>query len=108
MRLSPLGPDAFWFEHYLSQAYYLAGRYEDAVAWARVSDAHNSAITANLRCLIASLVALGQLREAGQTGHRLLQLVPTFRLAGFRERTPLPGGVRDRFAERLKEAGLPE
>jgi adenylate cyclase len=108
VRLSPLGPDAFWFEHFLSQAYYLSGRYEEAVAWARMSDAHNSSITANLRCLIASLVALNELEEARQVGRRLLQLVPTFRLTTFRTRTPLPGAVRDEFAERLKLAGLPE
>jgi adenylate cyclase len=108
VRLSPLGPDAFWFEHFLSQAYYLAGRYEDAVSWARMSDAHNSANTANLRCLTASLVALGELDEARDIGRRLLQLAPSFRLAAFRIRTPLPGDVRDHFAERLKLAGVPE
>jgi adenylate cyclase len=108
VRLSPLGPDAFWFEHFLSQAYHLSGRHQDAVAWARMSDAHNSSNSANLRCLIASLVALDELDEARQIGHRLLQLVPTFRLTTFRARTPLPGAVRDEFAERLKHAGLPE
>jgi hypothetical protein len=73
-----------------------------------MSDAHSSANSANRRCLIASLVVLGELSEARLVGRRLLQLVPTFRLAAFRERTPLPGDVRDRFAERLKLAGLPE
>jgi adenylate cyclase len=107
-RLSPLGPDAFWFEHFLSQAYYLGGRYEDAVAWARMSDAHNSANTANLRCFIASLAALNQVDEAHQIAGRLLQLVPTFRLATFRSRTPLPGEVGDLFAKRLRVAGVPE
>jgi adenylate cyclase len=108
VRLSPLGPDAFWFEHFLSQAYYLVGRYEDAVSWARMSDAHNSANTANLRCLITSLVALGELDEGRQVGRRLLLLAPSFRLATFRSRTPLPGDVRDLFAERLRLAGVPE
>jgi adenylate cyclase len=108
VRLSPLGPDAFWFEHFLSQAYYLSGRYEDAVAWARMSDAHNSANSSNLRCLIASLVALGEVNEASQVGRRLLQFIPSFRLTTFRSRTPLPGDVRDLFAGRLKLAGLPE
>jgi adenylate cyclase len=108
VRLSPLGPDAFWFEHFLSQAYYLSDRHQDALAWARMSDAHNSSNTANLRCFIASLVALNELDEARQMGRRLLQLVPTFRLTTFRARTPLPGTVRDEFADRLKLAGLPE
>jgi adenylate cyclase len=108
VRLSPLGPDAFWFEHFLSQAYYLVGRYEDAVSWARMSDAHNSANTANLRCLITSLVALDELDEGRQVGRRLLLFAPSFRLATFRSRTPLPGDVRDLFAERLRLAGVPE
>jgi adenylate cyclase len=55
MRLSPIGPDAFWFEHFLSQAYYLDGRFEDAIAWARMSAAHAGLNTSNLRCLIVSL-----------------------------------------------------
>ncbi len=108
VRLSPLGPDAFWFEHFLSQAYYLAGRYGDAVAWARMSDAHNSANAANLRCLITSLAAIGQSDEARQAAGRLLQLAPGFRLSAFRARTPLRGEVRDVFAERLGLAGLSE
>ena len=29
VRLSPIGADSFWLEHYLSQASYLGGRYED-------------------------------------------------------------------------------
>ena len=45
VRLSPIGPDAFWLEHYLSQAYYLTGRYEDAVGWGRMSAAHAGANT---------------------------------------------------------------
>ena len=35
VRLSPIGADSFWLEHYLSQAYYLGGRYADAIAWGR-------------------------------------------------------------------------
>ena len=108
VRLSPLGPDAFWLEHYLSQAYYLSGRYEDAVGWGRMSAAHGGANTSNLRSLITSLVALGEMDEARTVAQRLLQLAPTFRLTTFRMRTPLRGEVRDLFAERLKLAGVPE
>jgi adenylate cyclase len=108
VRLSPLGPDAFWLEHYLSQAYYLSGRYEDAVGWGRMSAAHAGANTSNLRSLITSLVALAEMDEARAVAQRLLQLAPTFRLTTFRARTPLRGEVRDLFAERLKLAGVPE
>jgi len=108
VRLSPLGPDAFWLEHYLSQAYYLSGRYEDAVGWGRMSAAHAGANTSNLRSLIASLVALGEMDEARTIAQRLLELAPTFRLTNFRGRTPLRSEVRELFAHRLSLAGVPE
>ncbi|MDR3530090.1 MAG: adenylate/guanylate cyclase domain-containing protein [Rhodopila sp.] len=108
VRLSPLGADSFWLEHYLSQAYYLGGRYDDAIGWGRMSAAHAGANTSNLRCLIASLVAAGEVDEARKLAQHLLRLVPTFRLATFRARTPLPGDVRDLFSERLRRAGVPD
>jgi adenylate cyclase len=108
VRLSPIGPDAFWFEHFLSQAYYLADRYEEAVAWARMSDAHNAANTANQRCLIAALVALGEVEEARALAERLLRHDSSFRLTTFALRTPLPGEIRNIFVERLRLAGLPD
>lgn len=107
VRLSPLGPDAFLHEHVLSQAHYLGGRYDEAIAWARMSSAHCGAQTSNLRCLIASLVAAGSMEEARVAAQRLLQLEPRFRVESFRSRTPLQGEVRDLFAERLRAAGLP-
>jgi tetratricopeptide (TPR) repeat protein len=108
IRLSPLGPDAYFHEVGVAQSYYLAERYDEAIAWGRMSAAHCEAQTSNLRCLIASLVAAGNPDEARLVARRLLQLEPAFRLANFRARTPLQGAVRDRFAERLGAAGLPE
>lgn len=109
LRLSPVGPDAARFEHYLSQAYYLSGRYEDAIAWGRMSAAHGSANnTSNLRCLIASLVAADEVEEARELTRALARLVPNFGLQAFRRRTPLPAGVAECFTERLRSAGSPE
>lgn len=108
VRLSPLGADAFWLEHYLSQAYYLAGRYDDAIAWGHMSAAHAGANTSNLRCLIASLVAAGQMDAARTFAQHLLRLAPNYRLATFRVRTPLRSEVRDLFAHRLGLAGVPD
>jgi adenylate cyclase len=108
VRLSPIGADSFWLEHYLSQAYYLGGRYADAIAWGRMSAAHAGANTSNLRALIASLVAAGEIDEARKMAQHLMRLVPTFRLTTFRARTPLRGEVRDQFADRLRQAGVPD
>ncbi|MCJ2096681.1 hypothetical protein MKK65_17870 [Methylobacterium sp. J-001] len=108
VRLSPLGSDAFWLEHYLSQAYYLAGRHEDAIAWGRASAAKGASNASNLRCLIASLVAAGQRAEADLVARQLLKLIPEYRVRLFRSRTPLCGQVRDIFATQLLEAGIPD
>lgn len=108
VRLSPVGADSFWFEHYLSQAYYLGGRFDDAVGWGRMSAAHVGTNTSNLRCLIASLVATGEMNEARKIARQLMQLVPTFRLSTFRMRTPLAGKIRDTFANQLSQAGVPD
>ena len=108
VRLSPIGADTFWLEHYLSQAYYLAGRYDDAIAWGRMSASHSSANTSNLRCLIASLVAAGKMDEARKFAHHLLQLVPDYHLATFKAQTPLRREVRDLFVDRLRMAGVPD
>ncbi|CAM3350730.1 hypothetical protein JHFBIEKO_5577 [Methylobacterium mesophilicum] len=108
VRLSPLGIDAFWLEHYLSQAYYLAGRHEESIAWAHASAAKGANNASNLRCLIAGLVAAGRRAEAGMVARRLLELIPEYRVALFRSRTPLRGQVRELFANQLIEAGIPD
>jgi adenylate cyclase len=108
VRLSPIGADSFWLEHYLSQAYYLTGRYDDAIAWGQMSAAHAGSNTSNLRCLIASLAAAGQMTEARKFAQHLMRLTPNYRLATFRGRTPLRAEVRDMFAHRLSLAGVPD
>jgi hypothetical protein len=48
------------------------------------------------------------MKEARRVAERLLEVDPKFRLAAFKVITPLSGEVRERFAERLRRAGLPE
>ncbi len=107
VRLAPIGPEAGpWHEHALSQAHYLNGDYEEAVAWGRLAASHG-AQASNYRCLAASLVASSRLVEARAVGRRLLAANPSFRLAVFRAYTPLKGATADLFVERLRRAGLP-
>jgi adenylate cyclase len=108
VRLSPIGPDAFWFEHYLSQVYYASEQFEKAVSWGRKSATGSRNFGPNLRCLIASLVALGDLQEARVLAQQLMQIAPSFRLETLRSRTPLPGDMREVFVGRLRQAGVPE
>jgi adenylate cyclase len=108
LRLSPIGLDSCRYQHHLSLAYYLADRFEEAVAWGRTSAALAPANISNLTCLTASLVALGDLETARSRAQEVLRLIPTFRLSAFRARTPQPPEVANRGAERLKRAGLPD
>ncbi len=108
LRLSPLGTDTFWLEHYLSQAYYLSDRFREAVSWAQMSRGKVADNTSNLRCLIASLVASGDTAAAREVVQHLTRLMPSFRLRAFRDRTPLRDQARDLFLHRLQSAGVPD
>jgi len=108
LRLSPLAPDAYMYEHFLSLAHYVNGDNEASVTWARKSLAHNPTHASTLRTLIAALVSLGRLDEARDGARQLVAQSPNFSLAGFASRTPLPERVRERFLDDLRQAGVPD
>jgi TolB-like protein len=108
VRLAPIGIDSYWFEHFLSIAYYFDKRYEDAVAWGRLSHSHARSNSSNLRVLAAALVGSGDLQNARAVIQQLLALDPLHSLARIRVRTPFLGKIQDRFLEHLRLAGLPE
>jgi hypothetical protein len=104
--LSPLAPNAYFFETVLAQAYYIAARYSDAVSIGRRAFTEAIGQTSSLRVLIASLVAIDEIEQARLVATRLMAVDPNFRLAAFAARTPLRGTVRDVFVQRLRLAGL--
>lgn len=108
LRLSPRDSHVFFHEHILSQAHYINGNYDEAIAWARKSAQHNPRLTSNLRVLAASLVAVGKTEEATEVARQLLAVEPRFGLRAFAARTPLRGAVLDTFVDRLRAAGLPD
>jgi class 3 adenylate cyclase/tetratricopeptide (TPR) repeat protein len=108
LRLSPLDSHVFFHEHILSQAHYINGNYDEAIAWARKSAQHSARHAPNLRVLAASLVAVGKTGEATEVARQLLAVDPRFGLRAFAARTPLRGGIRDTFVDRLRAAGLPD
>jgi adenylate cyclase len=108
LRLSPVDPFIFYYEHILSQAHYTNQTFHEAVDWGRRSAAHNPWHVPTFRTLAASLVAVGRRDEACESAQRVLELEPTFRLSALAARTPLRGPGRDAFVERLRAAGLPD
>jgi tetratricopeptide (TPR) repeat protein len=108
LRLSPIGPDAgCWHEHALSQAHYIAGEYDEAIAWGGIAASHGKHLS-NLRCLAASLVAADRMDEARAIASSIMVAKPDFRLKTFRSGTPLKAHIADLFVDRLRRAGLPE
>jgi adenylate cyclase len=102
-----LGPERAWRDHVTALAHYVAGRYEDAVLWARSSATHHPELAANLRVLASSLAVLGRLDEAQQSAAQVLVIDPRFRIGSWRTRSLLPGGSLEAMAQRLRLAGLP-
>jgi adenylate cyclase len=102
-----LGPERAWRDHVTALAHYVAGRYDDAVRWARVSAMQHPGLAANARVLAASLAVLGQLDEAQRAGLQVLAIDPAFRIGAWRERSLLAEEYREVFAQRLRLAGLP-
>lgn len=107
-RLAPSDPYTFWHEGILAQAHYVAGDYDQAVAWARSAVAQNRSIRFTLRTLIASLVAQGRPAEAAAAARQLLAVQPDFRLGTYAPRCPFVQPILGDWIGRLREAGLPE
>lgn len=105
--LPALGPERAWRDHVIAGAHYVAGRYGEAVRWARVSAMHHPGLAANLRVLTASLAVLGRLDDAHTVAQQLLAIDPGFRISAWRQRAMLHGDSRDTLAQRLRLAGLP-
>jgi class 3 adenylate cyclase/TolB-like protein len=108
VRLSPLDARLFWHEGVLGQACYLAGDYERALEWTRSSFERNASIRFNIRTLIATLVALGQVAEAAEMGRHLLRIQRDFRIGPYAPNCPFRSPVLETWLARLRQAGLPE
>jgi tetratricopeptide (TPR) repeat protein len=64
MRLSPLDPLMFMMHHVTGLAHFVAGRYVEALSWARLALRENPDFLATLRLAAASAVLLGDLEQA--------------------------------------------
>ncbi len=108
-RLSPYDPLNFYFWIVAGIAEFVAGRHDEAIAWARKSSRANPRFVAALRILAAALALDGQHDEARAAAADLLVVDPSFRVSSFVEWYPLcrPADLR-RLAEGLRASGLPD
>ncbi|MEJ7688091.1 MAG: adenylate/guanylate cyclase domain-containing protein [Variovorax sp.] len=107
-RLNPYDPLNFYFWIVAGIAEFVAGRYDEAVAWTRKSSRANPRFIAAQRTLAASLALSGDTAGAHEVARDLLAIEPTFRVSTFIEWYPLrrPEDLQ-RLADGLRAAGLP-
>ena len=109
IRLSPLDPALFNMHVGIAFAHFLAGRYDEATAWAQKALQEGPNYPTTNRVLAASYALAGHLTEAQQVMATLRQLDPVLRVSNLKDALPLrrPEDLA-KFAEGLRKAGLPE
>jgi hypothetical protein len=86
----------------------VAGRYEEALAWnEKASAARPDVIWVNRLSVVCAAHA-GQTPKAESALRRLLAGTPDLTISAVMRVLPFRGESRDRYAEGLRKAGLPE
>src|SRR5260221_4937664 len=106
IRMSPRDPLNGFFFAGVSAAHYLAGRYTEAVDWARQAVQLRPGIIGGHRILCASLAQAGLIDEAKTAMSRLRQLHPEISIAWIQESVPYTREPMTQFLEGLRKAGL--
>ena len=108
MRLSPVDPAKFYYAAALGAAYFVGGRYEEAVRWERRALNDRPTYLVAHRLLTASLVLLGHPEAAREAARALLAVAPGYTLAAAAAHSAFRGLTRERYLGALRMAGLPE
>jgi TolB-like protein/Flp pilus assembly protein TadD len=106
MRMSPRDPLTGFFCAGLSAAHYFAGRYAEAIQWARQGVQLRPRMPAGHRMLCASLAQAGFAEEAQSAMRRLRELQPNLSIAWIRESVPYTARPMALFLDGLRKAGL--
>jgi tetratricopeptide (TPR) repeat protein len=108
-RLNPFDPLNFYYWITAGIAEFVAGRYDEAVAWLRKCKRANPRFIACLRMLAASLALSGNEADARVVAQELLTLEESFRVSTFISWYPLQRAEDlARLQAGLRAAGLPD
>lgn len=110
MQLSPRDPRLFALEFNTALAHFCAGRYVDAIGWARKALRSQPNYASAIRIATASYALEERSLEAKEMISRLSELDPTLRLSNLSDVLPpfRRPDDRTRYIEGLRRAGLPE
>ena len=106
LSLSPHDPQNIVFMIGLGQAYYQAGRYNEAVKYSQNIAQQRPEHFGAHRQLCASLAQAGRMEEAQATLDRLKQLQPNVSLAWVNENLPLTSQAMKKYLDGFRKAGL--
>jgi adenylate cyclase len=108
-RLNPFDPLSFYYWITTGIAEFVAGRYDEAIAWLRKCKRANPRFIAGLRMLAASLALSGNEADARAVAQELLTIEPSFRVSTFISWYPLQRAEDlARLEAGLRAAGLPD
>jgi adenylate cyclase len=109
LRLSPLDPRINLAQTGLAYAHFFAGRNEDASTWAATAVRQQPNYLSGQRAMMACHAMSGRLEEAREVCARALQLDPTQRISGIKDRVRLSRAQDiERLAQAYRIAGMPE
>jgi TolB-like protein len=109
MRLNPLDPQLFGMQNGTAAAHFLAGRYDEASAWAEKALREHPTHAPAMRIAAASHALAGQFAQAREAMARMRQIDPALRVSNIGAFVPFPRSKDfDRYVQGLREAGLPE
>lgn len=109
MRNSPVDTLTFSMQNGVAFAHYLAGRDDEALAWAEKALQRNPIVIPAIRIAAASAAMLGRSLDATKYLSLLRQLDPGLRVSNLADRVPLRRSQDlERLGEGLRRAGLPE
>ncbi len=108
MRLNPLDPLIFAMQSGAAAAHFLAGRYDDASAWAEKALGMHANYAPALRLSAAGHALAGRVAEARKSMARMRQIDPDLHLSDLMDFAPFRRPEDSaRYADGLRKAGLP-
>ena len=111
MRLSPIDPLIFAMQEGMAHAHFFAGRYDEALSWAKMALRELPDSHAGLRIAAASCALAGRDEEAKKLMARLLEIDPALRISSLLQNVLGPYRQPEhpaKYADALRKAGLPE
>ena len=108
LRLSPFDPMRFSAELAAAYGYFFTERYDEAGEAAERSAHINPQFPSAVTLIVASRTRSGHPQAAQAAAERLLNLNPEFHVGDFVKVGRFAPDLNEKYAEALREAGLPE